>query len=409
MLTRRPHAPTPLRAWLKLAVLATVVAGCAGPVQRDSDLSSARGGGYRGGATVAVLLPHSGRFAGAAQALKDGILAAQAADEQGKRPQLRFYDTSAAQSANALVQKAAADGASFVIGPLQKEAVEELARGAGLPVPVLALNRVSTGRSPANLYQFSLSPEDEAAEAARKAWEGGHRSALMLYPSGPWGERMAKGFHQQWLALGGRLAATEVYDPDGFHFTQPIGNLSARADDADFLFLVATSQLAREIAPRVRAMSAYDFPVFATSHIYGGRFDPVADQPIVGTYFVDIPWLVAPDAGDPLSRERVKQRTPGMQDGLTRLYAMGIDAYRLAPRLAWMASNRGAVVQGKTGKLRLDSQRNIVRGLTLARFSPSGPALASVETRLWAPAKRLNPDGPLLAARGAPRLAAIPR
>ena len=409
MLTRRPHAPTPLRAWLKLAVLATVVAGCAGPVQRDSDLSSARSGGYRGGETVAVLLPQSGRFAGAAQALKDGILAAQAADEQGKRPQLRFYDTSAAQSANALVQKAAADGASFVIGPLQKEAVEELARGASLPVPVLALNRVSTGRSPANLYQFSLSPEDEAAEAARKAWDGGHRSALMLYPSSPWGERMAKGFRQQWLSLGGRLAATEVYDPNGFDFTQPIGNLSARADDADFLFLVATSQTAREIAPRVRAISAYDFPVFATSHIYGGRFDPVADQPIVGTYFVDIPWLLAPDAGDPLSHERVRQRTPGMQDGLTRLYAMGIDAYRLAPRLAWMASNRGAVVQGKTGELRLDSQRNVVRGLTLARFSPSGPALAGIDRHLWTPEKGLDPTGPLLAARGAPHLAATPR
>ncbi len=409
MLTRRPNSPIPSRAWLRLAVLATVVAGCAGPVQRHSDLSSARSGGYRGGETVAVLLPQSGRFAGAAQALKDGILAAQAADEQGKRPQLRFYDTSTAQSANALVQKAAADGASFIIGPLQKEAVEELARGASLPAPVLALNRVSTGRSPANLYQFSLSPEDEAAEAARKAWEGGHRSALMLYPSGPWGERMAKGFHQQWLALGGRLAATEVYDPNGFDFTQPIGNLSARADDADFLFLVATSQTAREIAPQVRAISAYDFPVFATSHIYGGRFDPVADQPIVGTYFVDIPWLLAPDAGDPLSRDRVRQRTPGMQDGLTRLYAMGIDAYRLAPRLAWMASNRGAVVQGKTGELRLDSQRNVVRGLTLARFSPSGPALAGVDTRLWAPEEGLDPKGPLLAARGAPRLAAIPR
>ena len=52
---------------------------------------------------------------------------------------------------------------------------------------------------------------------------------------------------------------------------------------------------------------------------------------------------------------------------------------------------------------------HVVRGLTLARFGPSGPTLAGVGTRLWAPAKDLDPKGPLLAARGAPRLAAIPR
>jgi len=377
-----------------------------GPSQRDAELDRALTGGYRGGETVAVLLPQTGRFAGAAGALKEGILAAQGADEQGRRPQLRFYDTSGPQSAPDLVRQAAADGASLAIGPLRKEAVEELAGTPDLPIPVLALNRVSgPSNTSANLYQFSLSPEDEAAEVAQRAWDSGHRAALLLYPDGPWGNRMARGFRQQWATLGGRVSATEIYDPNGFDFSSPVGNVAMQAGNADFLFLVATSQTARAIAPQIRAIGAPNLPVYATSHIFGGNFDPQTDQSLVGLYFVDIPWLVAPDANDPLSRERLKRSITGMSDSYTRLYAMGIDAYRLGTRLGWLASHRGAAVEGKTGLLRLDSRRNIVRQLNLARMNPSGPTLVSVG---FVPASARGgryAHGPLLAARDTPDLA----
>jgi outer membrane PBP1 activator LpoA protein len=380
-------------------VLAAAIAGCAGGLgQRVTELSRALTGGYNGGETVAVLLPQSGRFAGASDALKAGILAAHGADEQGKRPQLRFYDTEGGQPATALVRQAAADGASYVIGPLQKQAVEELARAAALPAPVLALNRVSSaGKSPANLYQFSLSPEDEAGEAAQKAWDAGHRSALLLYPDSPWGNRMARGFRQQWAALGGQLAASEIYDIGDSNFSRPIDNLTTRAAGADCLFLVATSESARRIAPQLRATSSLGLPVYTTSHIYSGRFAPQTDQALVGLYFVDIPWLVAPDPNDNLSRDSLKRSIPGMQDSYTRLYAMGIDAYRLAPRLSWLASGRGALVEGKTGLLRLDSGRNIVRQLTLAQMNPSGPTISTTDVTSWLYGNNRQEIGPLLA------------
>jgi outer membrane PBP1 activator LpoA protein len=401
MLTERPARMTRLFSRTAPVILAAAITGCAGGLgSRDAELSRALTGGYQGGETVAVLLPQSGRFAGAADALKQGIVAAQAADGQGKRPQLRFYDTSGAQSATAMVSQAAADGASYVIGPLQKQAVDELAGAAALPIPVLALNRVSTAaRPPANLYQFSLSPEDEAAEAARRAWEAGHRSALVLYPDGPWGDRMSRGFSQQWAVLGGRIAATEVYSPGGYDFDRPVGNVSAQSANADFLFLIATSQSARALAPRIRASAGGNLPVYSTSHIYGGGFDPQTDQALSGLYFVDIPWLVAPNPADSLSRDRLRQSIPGMQDSYTRLYAMGIDAYRLVPRLSWMSSRRGAVVEGKTGLLKLDSQGKIVRGLTLARMGPSGPTLAAGDMRRpRGSGDRIDPV-PLLASR----------
>jgi len=89
-----------------------------------------------------VLLPESGRFADAAKVVRAGIITAREADPPRRRPQLRFYD-STADSPTTLVRKAIMNGADLVIGPLQKPAVGKLARLTGLSIPVLAMNHVS--------------------------------------------------------------------------------------------------------------------------------------------------------------------------------------------------------------------------------------------------------------------------
>ncbi|MEA3278838.1 MAG: penicillin-binding protein activator [Pseudomonadota bacterium] len=401
---------------LSTLLLALVLGGCAMiGAERETDRDLSRAGGYRGGETVAVLLPETGRFASAARTLREGILAAQRADEQGRRPNLRFYDSADDQSAPALVRKAAAEGASLVIGPLQKQAVNQLASGPALPVPTLALNRVSSDRTPpANLYQFSLAPEDEAAEVASKAWAEGYRTAMVLYPEGNWGSRINRGFRQKWGALGGRIAASQIYDPNKVDFSQSVAALmGTSADtagegvertDADFVFLVATSQIARGIWPQIRDQAGSDLPVLSTSHIYKGRFDVKGDLDLVGLYFVDIPWLVTPESSDAASRG-------SSDEALPRLYAMGVDAYRMAPLLDWMAERPGAAVQGMTGRLSLDSSRRVRRQLSLARMGAGGPVLAESTAR---PAPRMivrigPPEGisPLLAAVGSPGIGAV--
>ena len=195
-----------VRAGLTFAFLLLVVvaAGCAvAPGHRGvqpssrSHMDAGRGEprGYVSGETVAVLLPESGRFSAAAEAVRAGILAAQRADDPSKRPVLRFYDTSNDQSAPALVRRAAAEGAQLVIGPLQKQAVDQLAASPSLPAPTLALNVATGGQMPPpDLYQFALSPEDEAAEVANRAWAKGYRGALMLYPGRALGFPSGTGF-----------------------------------------------------------------------------------------------------------------------------------------------------------------------------------------------------------------------
>jgi len=406
---RRNHRVFSRASGLSLLVALTLtITGCAGLPGGVPGVGGARAPaeGYRAGDTVVVLLPESGRFAGAALAVRDGILAAQGADEQGGRPRLVFRDTGETSDTAAMVRAAVAQGATHVIGPLQKEGVERLASEPALPVPVLALNRATGGTTPPeNLYQFALAPEDEAAAAAEKAWAAGRRNAFLLYPASAWGERIATGFRARWGALGGGVIAGAVYDPNAANLSRPVDTLlgPAEASAADVLFLVATAERARQLLPLIRARAGDRLAVFATSHAHEG-----VTTGLTGLYYVDIPWLIAPASGDPLSYTSLRARLPDFQEQYARLYAMGIDAYRLAPRLAGLARRPGATFDGKTGILSLDSQRQVRRGLTLARIEAGGPvAVAGLPAADAGRAQRgaLPPARPLLAASGTPAAA----
>lgn len=67
-----------------------------------------------------------------------------------------------------------------------------------------------------------------------------------------------------------------------------------------------------------------------------------------------------------MSSKELSKKTP-------RLYAMGVDAYRLGSRLDRLSDKRQTYVRGKTGILRLDSKRRIQSKLTLARMDATGP------------------------------------
>ena len=154
--------------------------------------------------TVAVLLPLSGRFAGTAAAVRDGLTAAYLADSsQVGRPALRFYDTGS-EDAVSLLGRAAEDGARLAIGPLLKSQVEAVA-AASPDLPVLALNTTGDGTPYApSMFQFSLAPEHEAAAVAERAISEGHSRAVALVPNSAWGERLLNAFAARLSTLAAR-------------------------------------------------------------------------------------------------------------------------------------------------------------------------------------------------------------
>src|SRR5690606_26281336 len=122
------------------------------------------------------------------------------------------------------------------------------------------------GARPASplLYQFALSPEDEARQLARKAWDDGHRFAAILSPrdsaDSDFYTRKRQAFLEEWLTLGGKVVAHDGYVDD---YTSTINTLleldasnarrrrlqevinrpvlfdQRRRQDIDFIYLIA--------------------------------------------------------------------------------------------------------------------------------------------------------------------------
>lgn len=362
---------------------------------------------------IAVLLPSSGRYAQAGTALRAGLMATYYAAAPEQRPPISFYDTSDSSQIWPIYQQAVSEGAGAIIGPLQKTAVEQLARAGELAVPVLAMNRVDLDTAPpAKLYQYSLSPEDEAAQAAEKAWRDGAMTALALVPDNDWGARMLDSFTERFQALGGQVAEQGSYDPAGNDFSESIEALLNLDDsnarykslietlgrrfefepagraDAGALFLAANAAKARQIWPQLQFNRIGGIPVYTTSDIYGGRFVTPRDLDLLGLTFSDIPWLLAPEGRAPVSPDAAPQGIP-TQGALARLFAMGMDSYRLLGASARLGAFPGTSLPGATGDLRLDELRRVQRTLLWARMENEGPRVLGFtpdgKTQDWMP------------------------
>jgi outer membrane PBP1 activator LpoA protein len=340
---------------------------------------------------IALLLPQEGPLASVAQALRDGFMASyyQAQQNGQNPPTIELYDSSKLTSLDDFYRQAQASGVQLVVGPLEKPLVKQLSERSQLPITTLALNYSDTGKTaPAQLYQFGLSAEDEARSVARRAWDDGMRRAVALVPRGEWGDRVLDAFRQSWLADGGTLIAAEHVDEpvqlaqqiaELFQLRQSearakrlqntlggnIAALPARRQDVDFIFLAATPQQAQQIKPTLAFQYAGDVPVYATSHLYSGNNGQTLPADLNGIRFCETPWLL--DNSNPLYQQVVAQ-WPQAGGSLGRLYAMGIDAYNLAPRLSQLKNLPDSRIDGLTGQLSLNSAQRIERLLQWAEI-----------------------------------------
>lgn len=334
---------------------------------------------------IALLLPMDGPLAGVARALRDGFLAAHLeAQPQDAELKIELHDSTRLSSLDAFYQQAQGAGIQLVVGPLEKNLVRQLSEKDELPITTLALNYNDAGQTaPPQLFQFGLAAEDEAREVARRAWADGHRNAIALTPRGEWGMRVLDAFRQEWEAIGGTLlAAQALAEPvemanqiaeilqvrNGESRSQQSGSASvqpSRRQDVDFLFLAATPQQAQQVKPTLIFQYAGDLPVYATSHLHAANGNRSQYLDLEGIRFAETPWLL--DAQLPL-RQQVERKWPQAAGSLGRLYAMGADAYLLAPRLNQLLALPETRLDGLSGTLTLNPSQRIERQLPWAEF-----------------------------------------
>jgi len=341
---------------------------------------------------VALLVPLSGNLGPAGTALREGYLAsyyrARAAGDANW--DLLILDAGRYPSASAAYADAVAQGAGVLVGPLNKEAVAELATQPRA-IPVVALNWVEPPIPPAAgesaLVQLSLSPEDEAADLAAAAYGQGARSALIIRPDVEWGTKVSEALRNRWRSLGGTVldsvayASSEQYSADVRQLlgipaseerAREISELMGtqvefsprRRQDVDVVFLLSRNGVeARSIRPLLAFHYAGNIPVYATSSIYGGSADP-RDRDLTGIRLVEVPWLL--DADPDLRDDIARGGGPGA--GFPRLNALGADAFLVQSRLLQLQAGPDVAIRGATGLLTLDPQLRMHRQLPLAVF-----------------------------------------
>lgn len=314
---------------------------------------------------IALLLPTRAKvFARHATALRDGFTAASRA--QGKSPlPVREYPVSE-DVGDALknYRAAVAAGAKVVVGPLTRDAVTALAFGEPVPVPTLALNiPEQTGRAPENLYMLSLQVDSEARQAAQAAYRDNRRNALVVSGGTAVQRRVQAAFIAEFSRLGGTVAG-EALPPD------PARLKAAIRSETDMVFLALDHDEARIINPYLGALQAY-----ATSSVNAGDRGALAAYDLANVTFVDMPWLLEPDHPAVMGYPRPE---PGPAE-IERLYALGIDAWRIAQLL--LSGARDLKMDGVTGELTLGPGGVIERILRTGRYVDGRARLAEPGAR----------------------------
>ena len=354
----------------------------------------------KGDTRIALLLPDDeGAYRRAAEAVLMGVKAAHEVDGAGVM--VESFDLDDERSdVPGLLQRIAGRGYSIAIGPITRTGVNRLAEIDTLPLPVLTLNVPEPGYMlPAGCVQFGLPVEDEGAQIAHFAIDRAIRQAGAVVPRGlaiadqasSLAQRSAGAFLDTWRALGG-----EAYDMLAldlrmlYDLPRILGGVRA---DAAFI------ALSPEAVPAVREALGPDTPLYGTSRLDIGAVpdtkagELLANPALDGLHIVEMPWQVERKHATVLAYPR-SEKIPHLE--LQRLYALGIDAYRVAREL--VLGRQQIEIDGVTGWLRVDvpvdpriqriSTVSVYEGGMLVPAEMPAPAPAPIEP---APAQ---PGGP---------------
>jgi hypothetical protein len=369
---------------------------------------------------IALLLPLSGRTARAGHAVQNGFFGAyfSTASSLDDPQTVRVYDVTAEGSASAAYSNAVADGADFVIGPLLRDNVIELANDILVPVPILTLNYLpEDSLAPPGLFQFALAPEDEARSAAGRALADGYTKAVALVPNNDWGRRVLTSFSTEFEALDGTLLDYRTYTPGIQDFSNTIEDLMAlsgsvrryqrlraniggplqfdprRRQDSEFIFLAADAPAGRLLKSQLKFHYSGDLPVYSTSSI--NAMDGRSNSDLNGIMFADTPWIVAPQSWIERLPPLYNQHWPE-ERRLGRLHAMGYDAYQLIAALFAARTDQMQEIDGATGKLYLDHDGRVRRNLAWAQFQNGEPVALPELENVGGPIQDISDDPELL-------------
>lgn len=166
---------------------------------------------------IAVLLPFQGKYEQVSKQIQTGMLKAFLASDQSTT--LKFYDSSQLDQVETVYQLAKQEGADFVIGPLRKEALEQLAHVKDHNI--LALNKIEATA----FYQFSFKSADEVSQMIALFNQHNYRHIGILTNDGRTELSKASILQQAWQTNPLRTATLSIYPDDNPKLRDALGKL----------------------------------------------------------------------------------------------------------------------------------------------------------------------------------------
>ncbi|OCG39127.1 hypothetical protein A9G28_10290 [Gilliamella sp. Fer1-1] len=342
------------------------------------------------GKKVALLLPLSGSSRIFGETIRQGYIDAIKFFPQEPQQNVIVVDTTSAPM-DALIQQAQEQHVELIVGPLLKNEVTKIKELAPA-IPVLALNKVDKTTTSANkMCFFALSPEDEAKDAADHIYSQNKIKPLVLVPQNDLGRRVAQSFAAQWAQLSANssqayvqyfgnaktLSANMNHNVGISLAGSPISNDEVSSGEMisagfDAIYIYASYDELTLIKPmldmgankNIGNSSAVMLYSSSKSHVANASDDFYYDMN--KTEYAEIPMI---------QKDNVNTKIPSnvQKDySLMRLYAMGIDAWRLTNRFNQLNSYQLNFLDGMTGKLSTSDQCEVTRSLSWQQYIYSG-------------------------------------
>jgi outer membrane PBP1 activator LpoA protein len=321
------------------------------PPNADGSMPSASALPAGANVRVALMLPlDSQALAQPAEAVRAGFMAGYERDRAGVT--VNLVPTGDSSQAALDAYRRAAEQNDIVVGPLARPAVAALAQSGAVTKPTVALNHPQTNTPlPKQLLVIGLSLEDEARQVAD--WAAGEQpagNALVVTGRATWQQRLSGAFSARWSELGRQHTTVELPIMDGYVDGNALAELRARLQSETPQLMYAALDAGQ--LRQVRSSLGTSLPTYATATANPGRDATRVPAELAGVRILDLPWTVQPD--HPAVGQYARSGNDSLD--LQRLYALGIDAYRVAHELA--ARPNGAFeLDGVTGRLSVDMSR----------------------------------------------------
>ena len=296
---------------------------------------------------IALLLPlRSANLRQPAEVLRAGFMAAQARDGAGYIVEVIESGDGAQEALDAYAQ--AVERSDIVVGPLARPAVSAVATSPAARKPTIALNNPEPGTLvPPHMLVIGLSIEDEARQAA--GWvnrEQPSANALVVSGTAAWQRRIATAFAEEWAKLGNESQLVEIPSGNGYQTETSIGQLNNKiqTESPNLIFAALDPFQARQ----VRGVIGFNVPFYAASSVNARAVAGDSQPELDGIRMLDMPWVVQPDNAIVMAYPRWNGASLGLD--MERLYALGIDAFRVAREVA--QGRTSFELDGVTGKLK---------------------------------------------------------